>query len=630
MLDGLRNASKSWVAKALLLLLLVSFGVWGVSGQIFTGVAGDAVVTAGQTKVSALDYRLAYDRQLAAYSRQLGERLTAEQARLFGVDRAVLGQMVAGAVLDEQSRVMQLGLSKDRLAILIAEDPAFQGADGRFSRDNFRIALRNIGMTEEEYIRSRENVAIRQQIVEAVSDGIQVPGTMLEAFAQHSGEKRDVQYITIGDSVIEPVEAPGEDELRAYFEAHKADYRAPEYRKIDFVRLTPEAIVDEAAISEEAVRADYEARKDRYTAPETRTIEQLVFADDAAAAAAHERILAGQSFEDAVADAGRTMDDVRIGTFAKADLPDPAVAEAAFSLGSPGEVSNLIEGAFGKVIVRVTAINPARVQPFEEVSEDIRRELALVEANDVLLDIHDAYEDARAGGATMQEAAEGQKLQMQTIEAVDEQGMSPSGEPVSSIPEQDALIAAAFETDIGIENPPLDAADSGFLWYEVREVTPARDREFEEVRDRVTEDWMAEETESRIAAKAQSLAERLAAGESLEELAESEGVQIETKYGLQRGATDADFGGTGVSEIFDGGPDHSGTFPAPAGNTYKIFRVTSVSQAVGGAENLGPGVREGVRTSMADDLLDQMVAKLQTIYPVEINQNAIQRALSIQ
>ena len=436
MLDGLRKSSKSWVAKALLLLLLASFAIWGVSGQILTGTGGDAVITAGETKVSVQDYRLAYDRQLAVYSRQLGQRITADQARAFGIDRAVLGQMVAGAVLDEQSRVMKLGLSEDRLATLIAEDPAFQGASGQFNRDSFRLALRNVGMSEEDYIRNRENVAIRQQIVEAVSDGIEVPNVMLEAFAMHTGETRDIEYMTVGDSVIEPVETPSDSELQAYYEAHKADYRAPEYRKINYVRLTPEAIVDEAAISDDAVKADYDARKDRYIKPETRAIEQLVFTDDAAAAAAHERILAGQSFEDAVADAGRTMDDVRVGTFEKAALPDPAVADAAFALANPGDVSGVIDGAFGKVIVRVTEINPEHVQPLEEVRDEIRHELALVEANDVLLDIHDAYEDARAGGSTMQEAAESQKLKMQTIADVDADGFAPSGEEVTSVPGQ--------------------------------------------------------------------------------------------------------------------------------------------------------------------------------------------------
>ena len=628
MLDGLRKSSQSWVAKALLLLLLASFGIWGVSGQMLSGVAADSVVTAGKTKVSGLDYRLAYDRQLNVYSRQLGERITRDQARAFGIDRAVLGQMVAGAVLDEQSRVMQLGLSQDRLAKLIAEDPAFQGVNGKFSRDNFRLALRSIGMDEADYIRNREEVAVRQQIVEAVSDGIKVPQAMLEAFAKHSGEKRDVEFITVGEGSIEPVTAPDEAKLKSYFETKKNAYRAPEYRKIEFVRLTPDAIVDEASVSEDDIKADYEAHKDKYTKAATRTIEQIVFPDEAAATAAHQRILAGQSFEDAVKDAGKTMADVQIGTFEKSALPEPAIAEAAFALANPGDVSDVVAGAFGPVILRVTAINPAFVEPLDKVSGQIRHELALVTANDTLLDIHDSYEDARAAGDTMQEAAARQKLPMHMIEAVDAEGRSPSGETVTSVPEQKDMIAAAFDSEVGVDNPPINAANSGFLWYEVVDVTPARDRTFDEVADKVKADWMAEETQRRIADKAKALAGRLAKGETLAAIAESEGLTVDNKYGLQRGGNDADLGTNGIAEIFDGGPQHSGTAPAPSGNAYQVFKVTGVSEAVGGVENLGAGVRDGVRKSIADDLLDQMVAELQTIYPVQVNQNAMQRAIS--
>jgi peptidyl-prolyl cis-trans isomerase D len=595
---------------------------------MLSGVAADAVVTAGKTKVSGLDYRLAYDRQINVYSRQLGERITRDQARAFGIDRAVLGQMVAGAVLDEQSRVMQLGLSQDRLAKLIAEDPAFQGVNGKFSRDNFRLALRSIGMDEADYIRNREEVAVRQQIVEAVSDGIKVPQAMLEAFAKHSGEKRDVEFITVGEGSIEPVTAPDEAKLKSYFETKKNAYRAPEYRKIEFVRLTPDAIVDEASVSEDDIKADYEAHKDKYTKAATRTIEQIVFPDEAAATAAHQRILAGQSFEDAVKDAGKTMADVQIGTFEKSALPEPAIAEAAFALANPGDVSDVVAGAFGPVILRVTAINPAFVEPLDKVSGQIRHELALVTANDTLLDIHDSYEDARAAGDTMQEAAARQKLPMHMIEAVDAEGRSPSGETVTSVPEQKDMIAAAFDSEVGVDNPPINAANSGFLWYEVVDVTPARDRTFDEVADKVKADWMAEETQRRIADKAKALAGRLAKGETLAAIAESEGLTVDNKYGLQRGGNDADLGTNGIAEIFDGGPQHSGTAPAPSGNAYQVFKVTGVSEAVGGVENLGAGVRDGVRKSIADDLLDQMVAELQTIYPVQVNQNAMQRAIS--
>ena len=66
MLGLLRNAAGTWVAKGLLVLLVLSFLVWGISGRLMGGFAGhDSVITAGGTKVSINEYRLAYDRQAA-------------------------------------------------------------------------------------------------------------------------------------------------------------------------------------------------------------------------------------------------------------------------------------------------------------------------------------------------------------------------------------------------------------------------------------------------------------------------------------------------------------------------------------------------------------------------------------
>ena len=109
-------------------------------------------------------------------SQQLGTQLTREQAAAFGVDQQVLAQLVAGAVLDEQARKLGLGVSKDRLAQLAREDPAFRGPDGKFDRQQFDAILREVGMRPRTICSNREQVAVRQQIVEAISDGLRCAG----------------------------------------------------------------------------------------------------------------------------------------------------------------------------------------------------------------------------------------------------------------------------------------------------------------------------------------------------------------------------------------------------------------------------------------------------------------------
>ncbi|MDQ2634853.1 MAG: SurA N-terminal domain-containing protein [Pseudomonadota bacterium] len=628
MLSALRNAAGTWVAKLLLLLLVVSFAVWGISGQVATGFGGNSVVTAGGTEVSPIEYRLAYDRQVAVMSQQLGTRLTREQAKALGIEEQVLGQLVAGAVLDEQANELGLGLSKDKLAQLTMEDPAFQGPGGQFDRQQFEYVLRQIGMRPEDYLRNRGQVAIRQQIVEAVSDGLKAPDTFLRAVALYRGEDRTAEYIVLPKTLVEPIEEPSDAVLSTYFDENKQSYAAPEYRKIAYVTLVPESIADESAITDEQVKEDYEKNIDRFTTPETRTIEQLVFADTNAAQAAVDSIKAGATFDSLVAAQGKTAADTVLGTFAKDKVPDPAVAEAAFAL-QPNEVSPVVDGAFGPVLVRVTEITPEVVKSLPEAAPEIRKDLALAEANRVLLDVHDNYEDSRAAGESLREAASKLGLEVVSIEAIDRAAQRPDGSVVSDLPESRDLLEAAFETEAGIENPPVNVGSAGYVFYEVEGITPARERTLDEVKAKVVADWKKAETEKRLAAKAADAEKRLKDGTSLDALANELGLEKQIKRGLKRESDDGDFGRAGVAAIFGVAEGGSGLVAAPTDDAQIVFKVTEVFEPAGaGPDSVPEDAQNSFASGMADDLLDQLVARLQGEYAVTVNRAAIDQALA--
>ncbi|WP_420409279.1 SurA N-terminal domain-containing protein [Hoeflea sp.] len=628
MLDTLRKGAKSWVAQFLLVLLVASFAVWGISGSMLNA-GGTAVVTVGDTEVTPNEFRLAYDRQMAELGRRLGTRLTQEQARAFGIENQVYSQLIAGALLDEQAREMNLGLSDSRLAALIAQDPAFHDFNGRFDRNNFRRVLSSVGMSEEDYIRSRSQVAVRTQIVEAIAEGFAAPDAMMAALAQYEAETRDVEYLLLTSANIDPVPAPTDEELSSYFEVNQARYAAPEYRKLTYVKLENEDIADPSAISDEMARADYEARKDRYTTAETRTVDQLVFTDLEAAEDAAGEIEAGKSFDELMTELGRTAADVRIGSFSRTGLPDQSLAEAAFSVAEEGGTSDVVEGQFGPVILRVAEITPESSQSYEEVEAEIKEELALAEAAQILLDVHDAYEDARAGGMTLVEAATQQKLTPVSIEAVDRTGRTPDGTVLSDLPQSQQLLRDAFETDPGVEAPPISLGAEGFVWFEVEDVIPARDRELDEVRDQVIADWTDEQQLEALGARATALKERLDTGADLSTIAEDLSVAVETKYALSRGDTDPVFGEAAVAAAFSGTEGLNAVANDASGDNKILMKVTSVNDAsTTTADSASEEQRNQIAEQIANDILDQAVAQLQSEYGVSVNRELAERALS--
>ncbi len=628
MLDSLRNAARSWMAKLLLVLLGLSFVAWGVGDVFRSGIVGNSVLTAGDVSVSPIEYRLAYNRQLQIYSQQLNQRLSREQAAALGIDQQVLAQLTAGVVLDEQSRKMRLGLSEDRLASLTAEDPAFRDASGKFSRVNFDGVLRNVGMRPEDYLKSREQVAIRQQVVEALTDGVTAPDVYLQALAVHGGESRDVEFLVLPVSLVQPVAEPSEAELSTFFEERKDSYKAPEYRKFSYVKLTPEDISNPAAIDDAAVKADYDASIQRYTKKETRRIEQIVFASRTDGDAAKAKITAGATFDDIVAAEKKTLADVALGDLQKQDLPDQKIADAAFAL-SAGQVSDVIDGQFGSVLVRVTAVTPQTIAGFDEVKAEIRNNMALTEANAVLLEVHDAYEDARGGGETIEAAAAKTKLKLVTIDGADATGQSIDGKPVKDLPETASLLTAVFAAEQGIENAPINVGSNGFLWYEVLQITPERERPMSEVKDTVVSDWKVAKAAELLAAKAAEVTKQAAGGKSLDDIASELKLTTDTKRGLKRDVEDPDLDVSAVETAFGGGKGLVTSSGGAAGDKQIILKVVETYEPTNNsAASLADDQKKRAASALSDDLLDQLVAKLQLAFPVTINQPLIERAIA--
>ncbi|ESX45463.1 peptidyl-prolyl cis-trans isomerase [Mesorhizobium sp. C416B] len=630
MLGILRSAAGTWVAKALLSLLVLSFLAWGVTTRMTGGfLAGHhAVITAGSTTVSITEYRLAYDRQIAMLQQQIGQRISRDQAKAYGIDNQVLAQLVSGAVLDEQARKLGLGFSKDRLAELTRQEPAFQGPNGQFDRRLFESRLRELGMRPEDYLKNRAQVAVRQQIVEAVSDGLKAPDTFFKAVALYRGEDRTIDYLILPKALVEPIEAPSDSVLQAYFESNKKTYAAPEYRKFSYVRLEPEDIMDVSAVTDQQVSDDYNKNKGRYTTPEMRTIEQLVFPSADAAKAASDSLKTGATFDKIVTAQGKTPADTLLGTLSKDKITDKAVADAAFAL-AVNEVSPVVQGAFGPVLLRVTEIKPETVKPLAEVSDQIRKDLALGEASRILLDVHDNYEDTRAAGSTLAEAAAKLKLKDVTVEAIDRTGLRPDGTIIKDLPASPDLIKAVFEAEPNTENQALTTPNNGFVFYELTSITPARDRTLDEVRQRVVADWTTEETTKRLTAKADELDKRLKAGTTLDVIAGELKLEKQTKRGVKREADDVDFGKEGAAAMFGVGEGGTGLIPSPTGDGQILFKVAEVFEPAGAdASSVPDDAQKSFTQGMSDDLLDQLVAQLQTQYAVSVDQAAVAQALA--
>src|ERR1700678_4115843 len=171
MLRGLRKASSGWVGKTIMAMvvgtLIIAFGIWGI-GDIFRGFGVFTVAKVGAAEISIDQFRGRYNEQLQQLSRQLGRPVSPEQARAFGVEQQLLGQMMAYAALDERARKMGLAVSDSDVIKRITQDPSFRGFNGQFDQQVFLQRIRDIGYTEQRFILEQRQGTLRRQIADAI------------------------------------------------------------------------------------------------------------------------------------------------------------------------------------------------------------------------------------------------------------------------------------------------------------------------------------------------------------------------------------------------------------------------------------------------------------------------------
>jgi len=601
-------------------VLIVSFGIWGIA-DIFRGFGQSTLAKVGGTEISAEQFRQIYTDRLQQLGRQFGRPLTPEQARAFGIDRQVLQQTLAEAALDEQARRMGLNQSDAEVLRTIYNDPTFKGLNGQFDPQRFQAVIRNYGYTEGRFIAEQRHVGLRRQIAGTVSAGVAPPKSMVEALTRFQNEQRSIDYISLGAAQAGTIDPPSPEALAAYFEEHKTQFRAPEYRKISFVAITPEAIGKWETVSDDDAKKIFEQRRDQLSTPEKREVSQIVFSNVEEAQAARARITSGTSFDDIAKERKLNLSDVNLGLVPKSAILDPAVGNAAFSMAS-GEVSQPVQGQFGVALVKIGKIEPGVAPSYENVAAKIKSEIATERARAKVAELRDKMEDERGGGASVVEAAQKLGLTPVTVDAVDRSGRLPNGQPAPNIPNGLDVVSQAFNSDVGVDNDPIQF-EGGYVWYDVLGITPSRERNLDEVRPQVEAKWREDQISSRLRTKATDIVQKLDSGSKLADEAAAAGVKVETAADFRRDATPPGVPAAVVTAAFRTAKDGSAQTPVAGGSQWIVFRVTNVTDPpVDFASDAVKQLTEAVRRSMSDEQVAQYVTKIESDIGMSINEAA--------
>ncbi|MEL6752151.1 MAG: hypothetical protein AAFO70_08735, partial [Pseudomonadota bacterium] len=183
----------------------------------------------------------------------------------------------------------------------------------------------------------------------------------------------------------------------------------------------------------------------------------------------------------------------------------------------------------------------------------------------------------------------------------------------------------AFTAEVGQQGSPVDAAAGDYVWFDVMSIDPARDRTLDEVEQRVTEDWKADELTKRIVAKAEALKARLGEGTTLSAVASDEGVTAKTTDPLRRNGETEGFSSAAVQAGYNGPVGTIFTHNVQGTPDVILARVASTAST---GEPVAADQMATINESARDDILNQLIGKLQGDYAVTTNPQVIDLALT--
>lgn len=515
---------RRWLMIFLTLLVFPSFIATGIYGynrfisdeQAVARIAGEAV--------SPQQFEAAHRERLEQIRQALGENFDPAVFDTPAAREASLNSLLGDRALRKEAVDSHVIVSENRLRQVIASVPAFQD-DGKFSYDRYKTLLAAQGMNEAMFEqRVREDLA-RQILLEGVARSAIVPAELAGRLTDLVQEARTVRERRFRPEEFVSQVTIGEEAIKSYYEANRAQFETRESIDVQLVALTLEDIARQVSVPPAELQAYYEQNKASFAEAEQRRASHILLTvgdggsakdKNGARKLAQDLLARVRAKPDEFArlaqenskDPGSAGQGGDLGFFGRGMMVKP-FEEAVFGL-KPGEISDIVETDFGLHIIRLTEVKGGAVAPFEEVKgkieETFRRQQAqkrFAEAAEQFTNI--VYEQADS----LQPAADKLGLKIQTVANVTRDGVPRSAPAAALLPA--AAVQALFADEALNKKRNIAAVEIGSTLVSARVVEhrPARLRPVEEVGAQIRERLVREEAVRRAREAANGAVEAL-------------------------------------------------------------------------------------------------------------------------
>jgi peptidyl-prolyl cis-trans isomerase D len=609
------------VGLAMVAFLIPSGGIQMPGMATVAQVGGERITPAQLTRELELTLK---------NQRAQGADVTRQEAIDAGLHMRVLERLIARQAIFAYAKRLGVSASDAQVAEAVREMPGVTNPiTGQFDQAAFEdFSRRQLQYEPDDLLEELRGDISIQMLMESLIGGVRAPSSFGALGLAYESETRVVSIAEAPASAVANVAAPTEAQLQMFWEENQETLRLPEFRALTLIHARTSDFAARVDIPEQRLRDEFEARRASLTRPERRTYVRIAAQSEAQANDAAARLGRGES-ADTVATA-LNLQVSRGADQARTDVPDPRVAEAVFAT-TPRSAPRVVRGQLTPwAVVQVESVTPAVAPDFAAIRDELRTAIANDEASELLNTAVTAFEESRAGGANVAEAARQNGLVVINVPAVEAGGRDTTGAPVEALQGQEAVLATAFETPEGEASDFIAAEDADAVIVSVDSVTPSRVRALDEVRNDLTQAWQQRERGRRLRELAQNVTDAVRGGQSFAAAARANRFNVVVSSRALDRRTAAQIPARGLAQQI---------FASPAGGVVSDIRADGGAILVATVEQINrvnPAeqpqaveavrlqVQQGLGASVGQAVQDEIVARarprrnesvLQQVYP---------------
>ena len=555
-LQTIREKLTGIIAVFIFGILIIPFAFVGVSSY-FTSDAVNAVAVVNDQEITLNEFNSGFQNYRRRMQAQLGAAFDPELFDQAIIRRQFLDQMIDEELIAQLSIDAGLAVDNQVLAERIRNIEGFN-VDGEFNTDVYQARLSAQGITPKQFEQDMRVSMIMNQFPTAIATSAISTNWEIRDYARLMDQQRAFKAVIVpafpedaealaddaaedtAEGAVEAVEDVIEEEaVLAWYEEHQDEYMSQEMVSIEYIELDAATLGGAVEADEDELRARFEEQQGRFITPESRLASHILIEVESnapevdiesARRQAEElagRARAGEDFAALASeysqDVGSAEEGGDLGWVAPGFMVQ-AFEDGLYDLSLDNPVSDPVQTGFGWHVILLRDIRPSEGMTFTEARDILLEEYKaeaderrFLEQADRLVDI--IYEDPTTLNAAANE------LGLEVLEAgpFGRQGTD------SGLAANMEVVNTAFSDLVLAQNvvsDPIDLGENHIILIHLKEHMPEAQLALEDVRDQVVESIRNVRAMEAAAARAEELLASLAAGATVEELAESSGLEL--------------------------------------------------------------------------------------------------------